>query len=162
MEITFEKGKNIRQEKEVLSPNCTCVDHVYTLGMIIEGMNNAGLTTYCWFLDVKKAYDEYGVMGCWKRCGKLGRQERHGEWLNISRNAARGNIQICCNFFKSCIMMYTITQYVEGMHQWVGSRKSKRQQGVTIGEDAVSRLIIAVDFVGISETPKGLQKQLPW
>ena len=33
------------------------VDHVYTLGKIIGGRKDAGLTTYCFFLDVQKAYD---------------------------------------------------------------------------------------------------------
>ena len=34
------------------------------------------------------------------------------------------------------------------------------KQGVTIGEDMVSGLMFADDFVGISETPEGLQKQI--
>ena len=33
------------------------------------------------------------------------------------------------------------------------------KQGVTMGEDTVSGLIFADDFVGILETPEGLQKQ---
>ena len=33
------------------------------------------------------------------------------------------------------------------------------KQGVTVGEDAVSGLMFAHDFVGMSETPGGLQKQ---
>ena len=34
------------------------------------------------------------------------------------------------------------------------------EQGVTIGEDTVSGLMFADDFVRISETPGGLQKQI--
>ena len=34
------------------------------------------------------------------------------------------------------------------------------KQAVTVGKDTVSRLIFADDFVGISETLEGLQKQL--
>ena len=34
------------------------------------------------------------------------------------------------------------------------------KQGVTVEEDAVSGLIFADGFVGISETPGGLQKQI--
>ena len=34
------------------------------------------------------------------------------------------------------------------------------KQGVTVGEDRVSGLIFTDDFVGISETPEGLQKQI--
>ena len=34
------------------------------------------------------------------------------------------------------------------------------QQAVTVGEDMVSGLTFADDFVGISETPEGLRKQI--
>ena len=34
------------------------------------------------------------------------------------------------------------------------------KQGVTMGEDTVSGLMFADDFVGISETPEGRQKQI--
>ena len=34
------------------------------------------------------------------------------------------------------------------------------RQGVTVGEDTVSELMFADDFVGISETPEGLEKQI--
>ena len=34
------------------------------------------------------------------------------------------------------------------------------KQGVTMGEDTVSGLMLAGDFVGISETPQGLQEQI--
>ena len=34
------------------------------------------------------------------------------------------------------------------------------KQGVMVGGDTVSRLMFADDFVGISETPEGLQKQI--
>ena len=34
------------------------------------------------------------------------------------------------------------------------------KQRVTMGEDAVSGLMFADDFVGKSETPEGLQKQI--
>ena len=33
------------------------------------------------------------------------------------------------------------------------------KQAVTMGEDTVSGLMFADDFVGISETPEGMQKQ---
>ena len=34
------------------------------------------------------------------------------------------------------------------------------KQGITVGEDTVSGLMFADDFVGISETPEGLEKQI--
>ena len=46
--------------------------------------------------------------------------------------------------------------YINGMTLAVEAAK----QGVTMGEDPVSGLMFADDFVGISETPEGLQKQI--
>ena len=34
------------------------------------------------------------------------------------------------------------------------------KQGVTMGQDTVSGLMFAIDFVGISETPEELQKHI--
>ena len=34
------------------------------------------------------------------------------------------------------------------------------KQGVNVGEDTISGLMFAHDFVGIAETPDGLQKQI--
>ena len=34
------------------------------------------------------------------------------------------------------------------------------KQGVTVGEDTVSELMFADDFVGLAETPEGLQKKV--
>ena len=51
-------------------PNRSCVDHVYTLGKIIQDRRDAGLTTYCFFLDVQKAYNTVWRSGPWKNCGK--------------------------------------------------------------------------------------------
>ncbi|CAB1112139.1 unnamed protein product [Ectocarpus sp. CCAP 1310/34] len=64
-----------------------CVDHVFTLGIIIKGRKTAGKPTYCFFLDVQQAFD-------------------------------------------------------------------------TIREISVSRMLFADDFVGMSDTPEGLQVQI--
>ncbi|CAB1104050.1 unnamed protein product [Ectocarpus sp. CCAP 1310/34] len=32
-----------------------CIDHVFTVGKIIQGRKRAGKPTYCFFLDMKKA-----------------------------------------------------------------------------------------------------------
>ena len=60
-------------------PNRNCVGFVYTLGRMFQGRKDAGLTTYCFFLDVQKACDTVRRMGCGKSCGKLGSEKRCGE-----------------------------------------------------------------------------------
>ena len=51
--------------------------------------------------------------------------------------------------------MYVVTQPIEDLIVAVEAAR----QGVTVGEDAVSGLMFTDDFVAISETPEGLQKQ---
>ena len=52
----IEKEEQISDGQAGFTPNRSCVDHVYTLGKIIQGRKDAGRTTYCFFLDVQKAY----------------------------------------------------------------------------------------------------------
>ena len=53
----MEKEEKGSEGQAGFRPNRSCVDHVYTLGTIIQGRKDAGRTTYCFFLDVQKAYD---------------------------------------------------------------------------------------------------------
>ena len=53
----LEKEEKISEGQAGFRPNRSCVDHVYTLGKIIQSREDARLTTYCFFLDVQKAYD---------------------------------------------------------------------------------------------------------
>ena len=57
MGTMLEKDKKKSDGQAGFRPNRSCVDHVYALGKIIQGRKNAGLTTYCFFLHVQKAYD---------------------------------------------------------------------------------------------------------
>ena len=69
----------------------------------------------------------------------------HGEiskYLHISKRVAQG-----CT---------SLPIYINDLIVAVEAAK----EGATMGEDTVSRLMFADDFVGISETPEGLQRQL--
>ena len=68
----MEKDEKISERQAGFRPNRSCVDHVFTLGKILQGRKDAGLATYCFFLGVQKAYDTVWGIGAWKRCGKLG------------------------------------------------------------------------------------------
>ena len=56
MGTKLEKDEKISEGQAGFRPNRSCVDHVYTLGRIIQGRKDAGLTTHCFFLNVQKAY----------------------------------------------------------------------------------------------------------
>ena len=53
----MEEEEKISEGKAGFRPNRSCVHHVYTLGKIIQGRKDVGLTAYCFFLHVQKAYD---------------------------------------------------------------------------------------------------------
>ncbi|CAB1105020.1 unnamed protein product [Ectocarpus sp. CCAP 1310/34] len=48
------------------------VDHAFTIGRIIQGRQRARKLTYCFFLDVQKAYDTVWRNALWKRLSKHG------------------------------------------------------------------------------------------
>ena len=76
----LEKEEKISEGQAGFRPNRNCVDHVYTLGKIIQGRKDAGLTTYCFFWTYKRPMTPYGETGCGRSCGKLEYEERCGEW----------------------------------------------------------------------------------
>ena len=68
----LEKEDNISEGQAGFRPNRSCVDHIYTLGKIIQGRKDAGLKAYCFFLDVQKAYDTVWRNGLWKKLWETG------------------------------------------------------------------------------------------
>ena len=72
MGTMLEKDEKISERQAGFRLNRSCVDHVYTLGKIIRGGKDAGLTTYCFFLDVRKAYDTVCRNGLWKKMWEIG------------------------------------------------------------------------------------------
>ena len=73
----MEKEDKICEGQAGFRPDRSCLDHVYTLGNIIQGWKDAGLTTYCLFLDVQKAYDTvYGEMDCGQKLSEINRNQR--------------------------------------------------------------------------------------
>ena len=55
--------------------------------------------------------------------------------------------------------MYVSTKFIQCINDMIVAVEAAKQ-GVMVGEDAVSGLMFADDFVGISETPEGLQKHV--
>ena len=67
MGTMMEKEDKSSEGQAGFRPNRSCVDRVYTLGKIIQGRKDAGLPTYCFFLDVQKVYDTVWRNGLWKK-----------------------------------------------------------------------------------------------
>ena len=98
----LEREGKISEGQAGFRPNRSCVDRVYTLGKIIQGRKDAGLTTYCFFLDVQKAYDTVCMekqvvekaVGHWdqRKDGENG--EEKDRMRQKCYDARRGNIEI--------------------------------------------------------------------
>ena len=69
MRTMMDNEDKISEGRAGFRSNRSCVDHVHTLGKIIQGRKDAGLTTYCIFLDVKPT-TQYGATDGGKCCGK--------------------------------------------------------------------------------------------
>ena len=68
----LDKDEKISEAQAGFKPSRTCVHHVHTLGKMIQSRKDAGLTTYCVFLDVQKAYDTVWRNQMWKKMLKIG------------------------------------------------------------------------------------------
>ena len=80
MGTIIEKEVKLSERQAGFRPNRSCVDHVYTLGKIIQGKKHAGLATYRLFPGVQKACDTVCRNGLWKKlCEIDNTEERHGE-----------------------------------------------------------------------------------
>ena len=83
-------------------PNRSCVDRTYTLRNTIQSRKDAGITAYCLFLDIQKAYDTGWRNGLRKkRCGKLCSEEdvencgKYDGMRSKCCDVGRGNIELC-------------------------------------------------------------------
>ena len=91
----LEKEEKISEGQAGFRPNRSCVDHVHTLGKIIQGRKDAGLTTYCFFLDVQKAYDTVWRNELWKKLW-----EAVGSWNK------RKDVENCEKNDRMCLKCY--------------------------------------------------------
>ena len=169
MGTMLRKDETISEGQAGFRPNRSCVDHVYTLGTTIQGRKDAGLTTYCSFLDVQKAYATVWRNGLWKNVWEIGIRGKMWRMMKntINTECARSAVMLDGEIPKYVDILQGVAQectlspnifkvYIDGMIVTVEAAK----QGVTMGEDTVSGLMFADEFVGISETPEGLQQQI--
>ena len=82
----MEKEEKISEGQAGFRPNRSCVDRVYTLGIVFQGRNDAGRTTYCFFLHVLKAYDTAWRTGLWKKLWEI--QNRGKMWRVMKKMTA--------------------------------------------------------------------------
>ena len=75
----------------------SCVDNIFIINEIIQGRLQEGKKTFCFFLDIKKAYD-----GLWYKMWEMGIQ---GKLWRVIRNIY--NVNSSCTVKKMGCMLYT-------------------------------------------------------
>ena len=162
MGTMLEKDENIGEGTAGFRPNRSCVDHVYTLlGKIIQVRKDAGLTTYCFFLDVQKAYDTVWRTGLWGKMWGIGIRGKMWRIVKNMTECARSAVMLDEEISKYVDILQGVAQgcnitqsrfkvYINDLLVAVEAAK----QEVMMGGDAVSGLTFADDLVGISKTPE--------
>ncbi|CAB1117831.1 unnamed protein product [Ectocarpus sp. CCAP 1310/34] len=165
----LEKEHSISEGQAGFRKKRGCVDHVFTVGRIIQGRKRAGKPTYCFFLDVKKAYDTVWTNGLWKQLSKYGIKGEMWRVLKKMTECTRSAVMLdgeLSKFFdieqgvpQGCTLSPTLFQvFINDLLEVVEAVR----KGVKVGDTATScsRMLFADNFVGMSDTPEGLQLQI--
>ena len=75
----------------------SCVDNIFILNEVIQGRLQEGKKTFCFFLDIEKAYDTVWRDGLWYRMWDMGIQ---GKLWRVIRNIY--NVNRSCVFLNCC------------------------------------------------------------
>ncbi|CAB1119768.1 unnamed protein product [Ectocarpus sp. CCAP 1310/34] len=164
-----EKEHSISEGQAGFRRKRGCVDHVFTVGRIIQGRKRAGKPTYCFFLDVKKAYDTVWRNGLWKQLSKYGIKGKMWRVLKKMTECTKSAVMLdgeLSKFFdieqgvpQGCTLSPTLFQvFINDLLEVVEAVR----KGVKVGdtETSVTGMLFADDFVGMSDTPEGLQLQI--
>ncbi|CAB1100107.1 unnamed protein product [Ectocarpus sp. CCAP 1310/34] len=131
-----------------------CVDHTFTVGRIIQDIKSAGKPTYCFFLDVKKAYDTAWSNGLWKQFSTYGMKGNMWRVLKKMTECAKS-----AEVPQGCTLSPTLFQvFINDLLKVIEAVG----KGVKVGETetSVSGMLFGVDFAGMSDTSEGLQLQI--
>ncbi|CAB1106679.1 unnamed protein product [Ectocarpus sp. CCAP 1310/34] len=139
-------------------------------GRVIQGGKRAGKPTYyCFFLDVKKANNTVWRNGLWKQLSKNGIKRKMWRVLKKMTECTKSAVMLdgeLSKFFdieqgvpQGCTLSPTLFQvFINDLLEVVEAVR----KGVKVGgtETSVSGMLFADDFVGMSDTPEGLQLQI--
>ena len=67
---------------------------MYTSGKIIQGGKDAGLTTYCFFVGVQKAYVTVVGNGLWKKLWEIGIRGKMWRMMKNMTECARSAVML--------------------------------------------------------------------
>ena len=90
--------------------NSSCVDHVFTLRKIVQSRKGARLTTYCFFLDVQKAYDTVWRNGLWKKLREAGIRRKMWRMVKKKTECAKSAMMLDGEISKNFDILQGVAQ----------------------------------------------------
>ena len=161
-----EENKILLEEQGGFRPRRGCPDQIFSLSELLK--NRKDISTYCCFIDVRKAFDRVHRNGLWTRLADEGIKSKM--WRVIK--SLYGNVQSCVlvedsetDWFdvdtgvrQGCVLSPVLFAiFINGL-----AREIKAQNlGIDISENIhLNILLYADDIVLISDKAKRLQKML--
>jgi len=162
-----EKNDILAEEQNGFRKKRSCLEHIYSLCSVIKNRKNAKQSTYCCFIDMKKAFDNINRDCLWFKMQRLGITGRlynavkslyrdvkytvrvNGHltpWFGASRGVKQGCL----------ISPLLFSLYVNDLAESIKDLNC----GVDIGDSNLSILLYADDIVLIAPTEDELQTML--
>ena len=154
----------ITDEQNGFRKKRSTIDHISSLTSIIDTRKKLKLSTFCAFIDFRKAYDSINRAKLWQRLSELGVSGKlyrsiqslyasvtscvrvnslHTEWFDVN-----------CGLRQGCILSPILFNlYINDLALYLKSL----DKGITCGEDKVCILLYADDIVLMAETEQDLQ-----
>ena len=159
-----EQNGKIIDEQNGFRKKCSTVDHLSSLTSLIDTRRKRKLSTYCAFIDFRKAYDCINRDILWGRLSSIGVSGKlfgaikslyssisscvrishlTTDWFNVSSGLRQG----CC---LSPLLFHLFINEVALQIKSLG-------KGVQVGNDIVSILLYADDVVPLPDNPTDIQ-----
>ena len=158
----LEEHNKLSESQAGFRFGCSCVDNIFILNEVIQGRLLEGKKTFCFFLDIKKAYDTVWRDWLWYRMWDMGIQ---GKLWRVIRNSY--NVNHSCVFLNGCKSDYfdiyqdvaqgcTLSPtlfliFIDGL------MKEIERTVPSLPSLELNGLLFADDFVGLSNSEQGLQ-----
>ena len=153
----LEEHNKLSESQAGFRFDCSCVDNIFILNEVIQGRLQEGKKTFCFFLDIKKAYDTVWRDGLWYKMWEMGIQ---GKLWRVIRNIY--NVNNSCVFLNGCKSDYF--DIYQGVAQGCtlsptlflifidGLMKEIERTVPSLPSLEFNGLLFADDFVGLSDS----------
>ena len=163
----FDVGNVLHESQNGFRLRRNCVDHILTLSQLVLGRKKQRQRTYCFFLDIRKAYDTVWRDGLWYVLWRLGIRGKAWRIIRSMYANTRSCVSIdgCLGKFFSMengvaqgdtLSPTLFSLYINNILEEV----QDHNLGLGIDGKWLGALMFADDFVGACDTAEQLQRMI--